>query len=135
MRKIEQRMVDAVLNGKNMSKDNTTVSVVRDEHEQYHSAVVRLHGHEIAHYYFSGTERQWVIRLTDALWRTPTTKSRLNALLQGIGQGDRLSVNQRCTGCKTKNHHKCDWFYTMGANDYVWHGDATFMAVSPTTSR
>ena len=132
MRQIETKMCEAVLNGKNMSKDNTTVSVVRDEHGQYHSAVVRLHGNEIAHYYWSGVEKRWVIRLTDALWRTATTKSRLNALLQGVGQGDRLSVNQRCTRCKTKNHHKCDWFYTIGANDYVWTGDALFMANQPT---
>ena len=121
MRKIERQMCDAILDGKNMSKDNTTVSVVRDEHEQYHSAVVRLHGNEIAHYYWSGMDKRWVIRLTDSMWQTPTTKSRLNALLDGVGQGDRLGIYQR--------NHK--WFYQMGANDYVWTGDAVFMANQP----
>jgi hypothetical protein len=132
MRKIEQRMCDAVLNGQNMSKDNTTVSVIHDEHGQYHSAVVRLHGHEIAHYFWSGVERLWVMRLTDAQWRTTTTKSRLNALLDGVGQGERLSIHQKCKGHKTKNHARCDWYYTMGANDYVWDGTAHFIAQSPT---
>ena len=132
MRKIEQQMCEAVRNGKNMSKDNTTVSVVRDEHGQYHSAVIRLHGHEVGHYYWSGTEKQWVIRLEDARWRTPTTKSRLNALLQGVGQGDRLHIHQECRGHKTKGYHDCNWHYTMGANDYVWDGSATFLALAPT---
>ena len=122
MRKIERQMCDAILDGKNMSKDNTTVSVVRDEHEQYHSAVVRLHGNEIAHYYWSGMDKRWVIRLTDSMWQTPTTKSRLNALLEGVGQGERLHIYQ------TK--HK--WHYQMGAHDYVWTGDAVFMANEPT---
>ena len=122
MRKIETKMCEAVLNGKSMSKDNTTVTVIRDEHGQYHSALVKLHGNEIAHYFWSGTEKQWVIRLTDAMWQTPTTKSRLNALLEGIGQGDRLRIYQ--------SNHK--WFYHMGANDYVWTGEALFMANQPT---
>lgn len=135
MRLIEQKMCDAVLNGKSMSRDNTTVSVIRDEHGQYHSAVIQLHGNEIAHYYWSGTEKQWVMRLTDARWRTVTTKSRLNALLDGVGQGDRLHIYQHCKGCqktaKGQPIHTHKWFYTMGANDYVWTGDALFMANQP----
>jgi hypothetical protein len=136
MRQIETKMCDAVLNGKSMSRDNTTVTVTRDEHGQYHSAMVTLHGHEIAHYFWSGYEKTWVIRLTDARWRTVTTKSRLNALLEGVGQGDRLRVYQQCKGCqemsKGEPMHMHKWLYTMGAHDYVWNGEATFMAKEPT---
>jgi hypothetical protein len=132
MRQIETKMCDAVLNGKSMSRDNTTVTVTRDEHGQYHSAVVRLHGHEIAHYFWSGNEKRWVLRLTDARWRTDTTKSRLNALLDGVGDDIRLtSITQHCVGCKTKTHQQCDWFYTLGQDNFVWDGSAVFMAKAP----
>ena len=131
MRLIEQKMCDAVLNGKSMSRDNTTVSVVHTEAGEYHSAIVRLHGHELAHYFRSGEAKSWVIRLSDALWRTVTTKSRLNALLEGVGQGDRLSIYQHCVNHETKQHTRCDWFYTMGASRYVWNGHAEFIAKEP----
>jgi len=114
-------MVNAVLSGKKMSKDNTTVRIERTDEGNYHSAFVYLHGNEIAHYYWSGEEKQWVIRLTDAMWQTPTTKSRLNALLSGVAQGTRLGLFQ----------HDFKWYYTMGANNYKWTGDMLFMAYDP----
>ena len=121
VRKIEQQMVNAVLSGKTFSKDNTVVRIERTDEGAYHSAFVYLHGNEIAHYYWSGEEEQWVIRLSDAMWQTTTTKSRLNALLSGVGQGTRLSMFQR----------DYQWYYTMGASQYKWDGAALFMAYDP----
>ena len=121
MRKIEQQMVNAVLKGKPFTKDNTQVYVEYTDEGVYHHAYVHLHGNEIAHYYWSGEEKQWVIRLSDGMWQTPTTKSRLNALLSGVGQGSRLSVFQR----------DFDWYYTMGANNYKWDGAQMFLAYNP----
>ena len=91
MRKIEQQMCRALNMGVMMRKDNTSVMWNRaDEHGQLY-AEVRLHGHIIGEYH--PTEQQ--LWLGDAGWQTPTTKSRLNALItefvspsSGISQRD-----------------------------------------------
>ncbi len=133
MRKIEERMCHAVINGKNMSKDNTTVEVTYTPNGEYHHAFVRLFGNEIAHYYWSGEERSWVLRLSDGLRRTVTTKSRLNALLEGVAKGDRLRIYSK--GWDNEQHTQQIWFYQMGANHYRWeNGSATFQATNPIES-
>lgn len=133
MRQIEQLMCNAVLNGKRMSRDNTMVVPTHKRDGTYHSAMVYLHGSEIAHYYWSGEEDSWVLRLRDASWRTVTTKSRLNALLEGVGKGERLRVYSK--GWESDLKTTPAWFYQMGANHYRWvRGTATFLAQSPKES-
>lgn len=73
MRKIEREMVAAIKDGKNWQKDNTRVDVQGD------SVVVSLWGNEIARKTGS------ILRLSSCGWRTTTTKSRLNAVLQACG--------------------------------------------------
>ena len=71
MRKIEQEMIKAVLHKKSKSFGNTTVSTTNDK------TLILLHGNKIA-------EINWPemkIDVRDCGWKTPTTKSRLNALL------------------------------------------------------
>ena len=122
MRKIEQEMCAALKAGDNWSKDNTTVSWHQFLTGDKDYADVMLHGHRIASYY----PQDEVLHLRDAGWRTVTTKSRLNALLETFGQGDRLYIYQQCRGHKTKKDHECNWFYVMGASTYVWNGEQNF---------
>ena len=71
MRKIEQQMQNAIRNRMNWSKSNTSVEV---DSEGYTD--VRLHGNRIAQINPHGD-----ITLSSCGWDTPTTKSRLNAVL------------------------------------------------------
>ena len=75
MRKIEAEMIQAVKNGRDWKSGNTSVDVTD------HGIIVRLHGNKIAQV------EPWdqVVYVTDAGWQTTTTKSRLNALLLGLG--------------------------------------------------
>ena len=76
-RKIEQQMNEAILNRKDWHKANTRV-----EYEQGNCiSRVYLHGNKIAEV---GDN---FIRLFDGGWRSVTTKSRLNAILRGNGNG------------------------------------------------
>ena len=84
MRKIESAMVAAVNAGRDWHSGNTSVDVTD------HGIVVRLHGNKIARL---DREAQ-VLWVTDAGWQTSTTKSRLNALLQGV-TGGRASIYQK----------------------------------------
>ena len=72
-RKIETEMNAAIASGRNWSKGNTAVSFEGDV------AKVRLHGNLIAEI------GEGFITLWDAGWRTNTTKSRLNAILDANG--------------------------------------------------
>ena len=81
MRKIEEKMITAIQNKKNWSKDNTSVSVIIYSPEdtvilkQITHITVRLHSHEILNI----INKQ--LLLSDAGYQTKTTKSRLNAIL------------------------------------------------------
>ena len=125
MNQIETKMCKAVLNGADMSQDNTTVKITRAKNGEFHSALVRLHGNEIAHYFWSGHIKEWVIRLSDGDWQTRTTKSRLIALIERVVYGDEVDIFQ-----KNKK-----WYYRMGATTYDWIGAATFMAEPPNKVR
>ena len=93
MRKIEQQMNSAIANLKHGEKwqlDNTMVSVANGV------AFVFLHGNLIAEI------GEGFIKLHDGGWQTVTTKSRLNAILEGNGlPGERVFQKQ----------HK--WFVTV----------------------
>jgi hypothetical protein len=78
MRKIEQKMVSAIMNRKSWQGGNTTVSI-RDDN----SVSVFLHGNHIADFgTIVGCNRDYLVVNTDTLrrWSTNTTKSRLRAL-------------------------------------------------------
>jgi hypothetical protein len=82
MRVIERKMLDAIRNGTEFKSGNTSVHhdpVIGDVEIE-----VRLHGHLIAKRFVTG----WQFNLCG--WNTPTTRSRLSALIgqfvyKGIG--------------------------------------------------
>jgi len=82
MRKIERQMLQAIVDGKDWSKDNTRV-----ETEKGYRSTVYLHGHRIAVYYPNGMD----LHINNCGYETNTTKSRLNVLIDfvfgGIGNG------------------------------------------------
>ena len=92
MRKIEQQMNNAISNNLNWQFDNTAVTYDADTD----TSTVYLHGNKIAEI------GEGFIRLFDGGWQTNTTKSRLNAILEGNGcDGDKVFA---------KNF---DWFVQM----------------------
>ena len=105
MRVIEAKMIAAVLTGSSMKSGNTEVTT-RTREDGARITTVYLHGNMIAQ---NGTTAGWGFRL--AGWNTPTTRSRLNALLQG------LEVSGRVQGVKGQPHFNGkpidphDWFH------------------------
>lgn len=77
MRKIEQEMVAAIKAGKNWHKDNTRV--IPAVMPEGLSLVIQLHGNDIAKRSTTGV---WSFSL--AGWNTPTTRSRINAIIGSI---------------------------------------------------
>ena len=120
MRKIEAAMVMAVrscINGceKGWHSGNTSVSV---EHEGIHGTagyerivVVRLHGNEIARFdpALSHARECRGLRITDACWRTATTKSRLNALLDCFYEGQGIRQVKGQWLLNSTEFHGTDW--------------------------
>jgi hypothetical protein len=78
MRKIEQLMIDALRARRNFKSGNTQVMSYPD----HDAAEIRLHGHVIG-----VISHGKYLTLSNAGWLTPTTKSRLNALLGGLCAG------------------------------------------------
>ena len=121
MRKVEEAMNRALVQGRDFKKDNTRVEWVRHEGGDIHSASIYLHGHKIGWYYYSGTEQSWMLLLEDANWQTVTTKSRLNALLSGMAE-ERTYIYQQ----------DFQWFLVQ--SDGVprnWSGSHRFIAHPP----
>ena len=85
MRKIEQQMNRAVVNKINWSNSNTFV----EYNSNTNCSTVVLHRTEIATYDHNTS----ALKLNTGGWATVTTKSRLNAILQGLIVG--ASVFQR----------------------------------------
>ena len=77
MRKIEREMIQAIIDRKDWRKANTSVTI----YDQY--AVIKLHGNEIGFYYF----KDQCLKIWHAGWKTVTTKSRLNALINFVKGG------------------------------------------------
>lgn len=105
MRVIEAKMAAAALTGSSMRSGNTEVTT-RTREDGARITTVYLHGNMIAQ---NGTLAGWGFRL--AGWNTPTTRSRVNALLQGLGVPGRVySVKgQAHFNGKPINHH--DWVH------------------------
>ena len=79
MRKIERDMVRAIREGKNWTGGNTTV-----RHDNGSFSVL-LHGNEIA-----WGKADAAIKISSCGWLTVTTKSRLNAILDGLNRQCRV---------------------------------------------
>ena len=92
MRKIEQQMIAAINERRDWRLDNTEVQVVSFPHgdNTIDRIYVRLHGSTIA---IITPDK---LDISDCSWQTPTTKSRLNAILSYLC---RYSV-----GITQKNH-------------------------------
>ena len=80
MRKIEAKMNKAMRHFLPFSSGNTTVVQHRNEMDVF------LHGNHIA----TLCKISMDLRLFDGGWQSNTTKSRLNALLDEFGGGDRV---------------------------------------------
>lgn len=112
MRKIEKDMVRAIREGENWNGGNTTV-----RHENG-SFSVRLHGNEIA-----WGKADAAFRISSCGWMTNTTKSRLNAILDGL--------NRQCRVYQKKG----DWFIWNHATT-VHNGEfVDGMAIFPEVTR
>ena len=68
-------MIQAIVDGKDWSKDNTRV-----ETEQGYRSTVYLHGHRIAVYYPNTMD----LHINNCGYTTNTTKSRLNVLIDFV---------------------------------------------------
>ena len=82
MRKLEEQMNQAIRGQRNWAGSNTTVFTTDNGLE----STVYLHGNHIATYFHYDRKLQ----LFDGGWQSNTTKSRLNAILQEFGGGDRV---------------------------------------------
>jgi hypothetical protein len=93
MRKIETQMIEAVKNNQDWHSANTVVEFTDG------ISTVKLHGHVIA----KVSDR--FIQLFDGGHQTNTTKSRLNAILNGCGlPGERVFAK------------KFEWFISINGN-------------------
>lgn len=92
MRKITRESVQAFMDARPFSKDNTTIEVLPNV------TIMRLHGNRIA-YRYNDPER--TLSVTNAGWFSNTTKERLNGI-PGV------SINQK----------KGEWYL----NGEVWDG-------------
>ena len=108
MRKIERLMVQAIKDGRDWKSSNT--EVLMDVDNSF--ASVYLHGNHIAEYQYNTKE----LVITNAGWRTNTTKSRLNAIINGLLDGTKNGVYQ-------KNH---EWFVTDHGRDYDFDSSAWY---------
>jgi hypothetical protein len=85
MRKIEQQMNRAIVNRNNWSNSNTQVNY----NSNTDCSAVYLHGNQIA----TVDHNTQAVKLSSCGWQSVTTKSRLNAILQGLIAG--ASVYQK----------------------------------------
>ena len=101
MRKIEEEMITAIKEARPYKKDNTKVTYDLGNNQ----VVIHLHGNLIAYV----DNDVFNLYLSDAGYRTKTTKSRLNAILSLYDLGKIYSKN-------------CQWYF----NDEEWTGSKEF---------
>ena len=106
MRKIESLMLQAIKDGRDWKSSNTRV----DYHDTI--AMVYLHDNLIAKYNYCNE----ALSISNAGWRTVTTKSRLNAIINGLLDGTKNGVYQ-------KDH--C-WYVTDHGRDYDFDSSAWY---------
>ena len=110
MRKIEREMIQAIIDQRDFSKANTMVK------QGLNRSNVYLHGHHIASYYQDGS---CSLMIANAGYKTRTTKSRLNVLIQ--------FVHGELSGLFQKNK---EWFLKLPTasgdiQDFPWSGALT----------
>lgn len=114
MRKIEKLMLNAINSDKAFSLDNTLVTM--HSINNGYKFKVFLHGNHIANVYRSNTFGINRIEFSFAGWQTPTTKSRINAL---------LSLMPEYKGCYQKKGKLyfgyADWTLEQQINPSAWH--------------
>jgi len=76
MRKIEEKMIDAIQFGKNWTLSNTHVELEQNPNVE-NTIKVYLHGNLIACFF----PKRKTVKVCDGGWQSNTTKSHLNALL------------------------------------------------------
>lgn len=85
MRLIEQQMVNAIKERRTLCKSNTSVTY----NYQTNSSCVYLHGNHIA------TVGVNYVEIFDGGWQSNTTKSRLNAIINGLCDDRMFGVFQK----------------------------------------
>lgn len=109
MRKIERAMVDALLSDKNMMKDNTEVKQLDG------SAYVYLHGNLIAQY------DKYGLMVTLAGWNSPTTRSRLSAIISGVAANGSKAPNGLGVGSRNGQPYLYDARGASKIDEDGWH--------------
>ena len=89
MRLIERQMIDAIRQGKDWRKDNTKVVQFYNDKDYPVVTSVFLHDNKIAEIDAS------TVQIFDGGWQSNTTKSRLNALINGLCDGTMCGVFQK----------------------------------------
>lgn len=131
--RIDDATVSALLTGKSFKQGNTRVRCYTDEFsDEYVSAQVFLHDNEIAHYYLSA-RNGWMLTVMDAGYRTLTTKTRLNAIADGVTQGPTIRIDGGVTNINSKDGFVPEWTFRYGDERRTWIGEANFFAKAPTT--
>ena len=110
----ERQMVDAIKEGKDWRKDNTKVVQFYNDKDYPVVTSVFLHGNKIAE--IDAT----TVEIYDGGWQTNTTKSRLNAIINGLCDGTRCGVFQ-------KNY---EWFITDNNETVEFEHGYTFSRVN-----
>ena len=105
MRKIESLMIQAIKDGRDWKSSNTQVITDR-------ICLVYLHNNLIAKYDYCNK----TLSISNAGWRTNTTKSRLNAIINEFLDGTKNGVYQ-------KDH--C-WYVTDHGRDYDFDSSAWY---------
>jgi len=83
MRKITRLAAEAFKNGRKFQRDNTAVVV--DDNSQRIIVKMYLHANLIAQYTYCTLDGVKRLEMTLAGWPTPTTRERLNGLLNVLG--------------------------------------------------
>ena len=109
MRQIEQQMIDAIKGKHTLCKDNTSVTY----NYQTNSSGVYLHGNHIA------TVGDNYVEIFDGGYQSNTTKSRLNALINGLCDGYTCGVYQ----------FAFEWFITDNKLVHQFENGYTFARV------
>jgi len=121
MRKIEERMVQAMKTGRTFSLGNTRVTALNGDAQSH----VYLHGNLIAR--LSWVKRGVLLRAryhlieiecTLAGWPTVTTRSRLNAICRGLGMACRFGQRKGRQYFDEQEIQANDWV-TLNAKDGV----------------
>ena len=118
MRKIEKLMLDAIRDRKDFKLDNTQVICTQFIHgdRKIDRVNVLLHGSTIAII----TPQE--VDVSDCGWQTPTTKSRLNAILRELcGAG----IYQRNHTWFAYAEGEKDWEMQRGSRQLFYRGDDT----------